>query len=137
MAHVNSRVASVRLDDSTATIAVISGSVTAVTINGGIELLEDTGIGDSNRTRIEGLDNSPTITLTGMLDSTTEAILAPLTNGTSITKTVGIGLVSGQYLNGEGWPETGDFSVSRGDLTTWTLNLIVDAGLTRTSVTAS
>jgi hypothetical protein len=137
MGHVQSDVASFRIDDSTGAIAVISGSVNSVSMDGGQELLEDTGLGDSRRTVVAGLGSASNASVNGMLDSTTEAIFGPLTDGTSITKTVGIGFVTGQYLNGEVWPESVTLAMNAGEISTWSVNLRAQDGLTRTSVVAT
>jgi hypothetical protein len=137
MGHVQSDVASFRIDDSTGAIAVISGSVNSVSMDGGQELLEDTGLGDSRRTVVAGLGAASNASVNGMLDSTTEAIFGPLTDGTSITKTVGIGFVTGQYLNGEVWPESVTLAMNAGEISTWSVNLRAQDGLTRTSVVAT
>jgi hypothetical protein len=137
MGHVQSDVASFRIDDSTGAIAVISGSVNSVSMDGGQELLEDTGLGDSRRTVVAGLGSASNASVNGMLVSTTEAIFGPLTDGTSITKTVGIGFVTGQYLNGEVWPESVTLAMNAGEISTWSVNLRAQDGLTRTSVVAT
>jgi hypothetical protein len=137
MAHVNSDVASFRCDDSTATIADISGSVNSVSVDGGQALLDDTGIGDSRHSVVKGLANATTVTVNGWVDSTSEAIFSPVLDGTSITKTIGVGLVSGQYLNGEAWPESVSFSVGIDELQTWSCTFRAQNGLTRTSVVAT
>jgi hypothetical protein len=137
MAHVQSSVASVRIDDSTASIVVISGSVNTVSVEGGQELVEDTGMGDTRRSVLAGLSTATIINLNGFLDSTSEAIWAPVLDGTSITKTIGIGLVSGQYLNGEAWPENVTLGSNAGELTTWSASMKAQDGLTRTSVVAA
>lgn len=137
MAFAVSDAASLRVDDATATIANISGSVNSVTVDGGQELLEDTGLGDARRTVVAGLGTATNVTVNGMLDSTTEAIFAPITDGTSITKTIGVGLVSGQFLNGEAWPEAVQLAGNVGQISTWSVTFRAQNGLTRTSVAAS
>ena len=137
MGHANSDVASFRVDDSTGQIVEISGSVNNATIDGGQALLDDTGLGDSRHTSVKGLGNATTVTVNGFLNSTTEAIFAPVVDGTSITKTIGAGLVSGQYLNGESWPESVTLGVSIDALSTWSCTFRAQDGLTRTSVVAA
>jgi hypothetical protein len=137
MAHVNSDVASFRVDDSTAQIVVLSGSVNNVTVDGGQALLDDTGLGDSRHSVVKGLANATTVTANGFLDSTSEAIFSPILDGTSITKTIGIGLITGQYLNGEAWPESVTLGVSIDALSTWSCTFRAQNGLTRTSVVAT
>jgi hypothetical protein len=137
MAHVISSVASFRVDDSAAAIATISGSVNSVSVEGGQDLVEDTGLGDSSRTTVRGLGNATVINVNGYLDSTTEAIFTPVLSGTSLTKTIGIGLVSGQFLNGEAWPTAVNVGSNMGEISTWSCTFTAQAGLTRTSVAAA
>ncbi len=137
MAHVNSDIASVRVDDSAASIAIISGDVNSVSVDGGQALLDDTGVGDSRHTVVAGLANATTVTMNGWVNSTTEAIFSPVLDGTSITKTIGIGLVSGQFLNGEAWPEAVTFGIGIDELQTWSCTFRAQDGLSRTSVAAT
>jgi hypothetical protein len=137
MGHVISDIASFKMDSSTGVIKTVSGSVNAITIDGGQELVEDTGIGDTRRTVVAGLANATTVTVNGWIDSTTEAITTPILDGTSITKTIDIGLVSGQFLSGEAWPEAVSHGISVGALTTWSITFRASNGLTRTSVAQS
>lgn len=134
MAHVISSAASFKIDDSTAAIATISGSVNSVSVEGGQPTIEDTGLGDTQRTTVRGLGDATIINVNGYLDTTTEAIFAPLVNGTSLTKTIDVGLVSGQFLSGEAWPENVTLGSSMGEISTWSATLRAQAGLTRTSV---
>lgn len=136
MAHVNSQVASLRLDDATGAIATISGSTVNVTVNdaGGTPLLDDTGLGDARHTQIFDIKIQAQGSANGWLNSTTEAIFAPLVNGTSITKTIGIGLVSGQYLNGEVFIRNVQLNQAVGSIGTWSFDYMAQTTLTRTSV---
>lgn len=137
MAHVNSDAASFRLDDATGSIAIISGSVNSLTMDGGQALLDDTGLGDTRHTVVAGLANATTVTCNGWLDSTSEAIFAPLLDGTSITKTIGVELITGSYWNGEAWPEAVSFSANIDALQTWSCTFRASNGLTSTSVAAT
>lgn len=104
MAHNLSDVAAVRVDDDSGTsiMVTISGDITNVAINGGNGLVEDTGLGDANRTEQRDIGTVKGIALTGMMNSTTMGIYGPLAaRGTSITKTIEIALASGQFISGE------------------------------------
>lgn len=137
MAHITSDVASFKVDDSAGSIATISGSVNSVTVDGGDNLLDDTGLGDSQHSVISGLGQPTTITVNGWLDSTTEAIFAPIVGGTSITKTIDIGLVSGQFLSGEAHMTSVSLGASVDAVSTWSCTFQAQSGLTRTSVAQS
>ena len=78
MGHVISDIGSFKMDSSTGVIKTVSGSVNAITIDGGQELVEDTGVGDTRRTVVAGLANATTVTVNGWIDSTTEAITTPI-----------------------------------------------------------
>jgi hypothetical protein len=137
MAHVNSDAASFKVDDSTGAIATISGSVNNVTVDGGTNLLDDTGLGDARHTVINGLGIATNVTVNGWLDTTTEAIFAPVVDQTSITKTIDVGLVSGQFLSGEAWPESVSLGASIDSISTWSVTFRAQDGMTRTSVAQS
>lgn len=140
MGNLNSDVASFRVDDESASITLVSGdtgTVNSVGLSGGQALLDDTGIGDSRHTVVKGLANATEVTIGLYVNSTTEAIFSPLLDGTSITKTIGVGLVSGQYLNGEAWPRDVSFSVGIDALQTISCTFQAQDGLTRTSVVAT
>ncbi len=120
MSHALSDVAGVRVDNASGTLTTISGDVTNATINGGNGLVEDTGLGDSNRTEQRDIGAVKGITLTGMMNSTTRGIYGPLAAaGTSATKTIEVTLASGQYITGEANIGTVSVSIPVG-LQTWT-----------------
>lgn len=135
MAHQISSAAAVKLDDNTGVLVAISGSVNSVTINGGNALVDDTGIGDSRRTEIRDVDPIMEISLNGMLNTTTEAIIMPLMDGTGVAKTVEILTLSGKYISGEANVAAVSHSIPIG-LQTWSLSLRTSdtTGFARTSV---
>jgi hypothetical protein len=140
MGNVNSDIASFRMDDENPTLVVLTGgtgTVNSVSLNGGQGLIDDTGIGDSRHTVVVGLASATEVTVNGFINSTTEAIFAPLLDGTSITKTIGVGLISGQFLNGEAWPREVSFGVGIDELQTFSCTFQAADGLTRTSVAAA
>lgn len=96
-----SSAAQVWIDNAAGTLTNISVHVTAVTGSGGNELLENTGISDSKRHEILSLSPIGEISMTYKVNTTTEAIFAPIMNGTSVVKTVQIRQLSGKYLYGE------------------------------------
>ena len=120
MSHALSDVAGVRVDNASGTLTDISGDVTNAAINGGNGLVEDTGLGDSNRTEQRDIGAVKGITLTGMMNSTTRGIYGPLAaEGTSTTKTIEVTLASGQYITGEANIGPVSLSIPVG-LQTWT-----------------
>lgn len=105
MSHALSDIAGFRVDNASGVLTDISGDVTQVTINGGNALVEDTGLGDSNRTEQRDIGAVKGISITGMINSTTRAIFAPLAaKGTSVTKTIEVELAASganRYITGE------------------------------------
>jgi hypothetical protein len=139
MAHLLSDVAHVKIDDSTAALVDISGSVNSVSIDGGNASVQDTGIGDGRHTEVNDILPIQTITLSGWLDSTSEAIISPLVPGTSLVKSVEILQLSGQYISSDSARVgTVNRSVPIG-LQTWSLELRSGdtTGFIRTSVALS
>lgn len=135
MAHRNSDAVQIKVDDSTGSIADISGDVNSVSWSGGQNLLDDTGMNDTRHTVVKGLANASEISLNGWLDSTTQAIWSPVIDGTSITKTFGITVDDGtEWFSGEVWPR--DVSISAGidELQAWSVTLQAQNGLSSTSV---
>jgi hypothetical protein len=86
---------------------------------------------------VRGLASATDVTVNGFLNSTTEAIYAPWLDGTSVLVTIGVGLISGQFLNGEAWPREVSFSVGIDELQTFSVTYQASDGLTRTSVAAA
>lgn len=135
MAHQISSAAEFRVDNAAATLTDISGSVNNLAIAGGNGLIEDTGLGDAVRTEIRDVGIVNSMNITFMVNSTTEAIFAPLVNGTSVQKTVQAQLVSGQYLSGEAYVGPVSFSVPIGLQTgTAEFRSSSNTGFDRTSV---
>jgi hypothetical protein len=139
MANENSTVTGFACDDATSTgvLTNISGFVNNVSFDGGLELLDDTGLGDGDRTVIAGLGNARNVNVNGWLNSTTRAIFAPLAgSATSKTKTIELKLATGDYWTGEAWPESVNLSINVGAVNSWSCNFRAQSGLTSTSITA-
>ena len=138
MAHEDSKVSGFAVDNATSTgvLTDISGSCNSITWTGSMDQLDDTGLGDSDRTVIAGLGNAKTVAVNGMLNSTTRAIFAPLAAAsTSKTKTIEVKLATGDYWTGEAWPDNVTLGLPLG-LNTFSCNFSAHSGLTATSVTA-
>ena len=130
-----SSAASFKIDSSTGVLTTISSSIDSVSISGGNQLYPNTGLGQSVESEIDGLSPVNEISIAGRVNSTTEPIFAPLVNGTSVTKTAQVQLISGQYLSGEANVGTVSFSVPIGLQTfTATLRSSSTTGFNRTSV---
>lgn len=136
MGHEISKVAGFAMDNASATLTDISGSVNQVTVSGGTEQYEDTGLGDARHTFILGLGTPVTIAVNGYFNSTTRGIVLPLVNGTTVTKTIQVKSATGEYWTGESIPTDVQGSLSMGAINTWSITFQANDGLTKTSVTA-
>ncbi len=142
MSHDLSDVAGFRVDGATNVLTDISGDVTQVTVNGGNGLIEDTGLGDANRTEQRDIGAVKAVSITGMINTTTRAIFAPLAaKGTSVTKTIEVKIASSgsaRYITGEANVGPVSLSIPIG-LQTFTAEYrsTSGAGFTSTSVAAS
>lgn len=135
MAHKTSIDMRLRIDSSTGVLKDISGSVNSQAIASALSLLEDSGMGDEERTFLPGL-NGATIDLNGFLDTTTEGIWGPLVgNRTSRTKTVEFRSYSSRFYNGEVLPSAVGISGSPDTLEVWNASLTFDGAVNRTSIT--
>jgi len=136
MAHQLSSAAGFSLTgEATSILSDISGDVNNLTINGGNGLVEDTGLGDAVRTETRDIGIVNSMSITGMVNTTTEAIFGPLINGTSVTKSVQAQLISGLYLSGTANVGPVSFSIPIG-LQTFTAEFRSSSGtgFDRTSV---
>ena len=128
MAHKTSDVASFSLDDESGVLVDISGSINSIALNGGQSLVPDTGTSDGRRTVLGGLVDSYVYDISGWVDSTTEAIVTPIVDGTSITKTMVIELSDGAPIIGEVWPEEVKIGANMGVLQTFSMRLRLSVG---------
>lgn len=139
MANENSSVTGFAMDNATSTgvLVDISGYVNTVSWDGGMNLLDDTGLGDGDETVVAGLGNARNVSVNGMLNSTTRAIFAPLAaSATSKTKTIELKLATGDYWSGETWPESVNLGINVSQLNSWSCNFRAQSGLSQTSVSA-
>lgn len=136
MAHETSKVTGFAMDNASATLVSISGSVNQVSITGGTEQYEDTGLGDTRHTFVLGLGTPVQVSVNGYLNSTTRAIVMPLVNGTSVNKTIEIKMATGEYWTGEAIPQNVNPATNMGALNTFSITFQANDGLTKTSVTA-
>ena len=132
MAHFTSRTLDFKIDNASAALTSIKGSVNQQSLSKDLGLLEDTGLGDTDRTYVPGLEGA-TLPVNGYLNSTTETIVGPLLEGTSITKTVAI-YNGAKWVTGEVWPGNITITGNVGELATWSMDLTFEGAVDRTSV---
>lgn len=138
MSDYMSNVASFRCDSSTGVLTDISSSVNNITINGGNETVDNTGLGQGSRSEQGGLGIIQTISINGYVNSTTEAMFGPLLEGTGVTKTVEYSPDGSSYYTGEATVGPVSMSAPVG-LQTFTCEFRASdgSGFGRTSVAAS
>jgi hypothetical protein len=123
-----------RIDGSTGVLQDLSGDVNQQSIQRAVNLLEDTGMGEEERTFLPGLAGT-TLSINGMANTTTEAIFGPLVaDNTSRTKTVEFKTHAGRFLNGEVRVGGYQASGSPDSLETFSADLTVDGAMNRTTV---
>ena len=133
MAHLSYKDAAIKIDNAAGALTAITGSCNNYSLQGALNLLEDSGFGDDDRTYLSGL-HGKTISVNGFLDSTTEAIFGPLiADRTSVTKTVEL-YTGTQYFNGETLASNTQISGSVDSIQTWSVDLTISGGMNRTSV---
>ncbi len=133
MAHRTYKDWAIKLDNAAGSLTAITGSVNAVSLQAALNLLEDSGMGDDDRTYVPGL-HGKTEPLNGWVDSTVVSRIGPLvTDRTSITKTIEVynGI---KYYNGEVWPANVQMSGNVDDMQTWSVDATFEGGMNRTSV---
>src|SRR5512139_3905670 len=92
-----------KLDNAAGSLTAIGAYCNQQTLTRAIDMLEDEGMGQEERTFLPGLAGT-TIALNGFINTTTEGIFGPLvSDNTSIAKTFEFQAYSGRYYNGEAW----------------------------------
>lgn len=139
MATYTSKGMGFAIDDSVGTLVSISAYTNDIDLSNNIEQLDDTGLGDSLRSYIDGLGDAPTVTVNGSLNSTTEPIftrLAVIQTSVSNVKTIEVQLAATIFYGGEATIENVQVSGSVGARGSWSATCRPTSGLTETSVTA-
>lgn len=120
------------VDVAAGTTSRITAWTNQASIQGAIDILDQTGFGNTTPDIMHGISRV-TIPLNGFVNSTTEAIWGPLLVGrTSVSKTCGFynGL---KWYKGEFFPDSVEFSGTPDSLQTWSVNLLSDGAITRSS----
>jgi len=130
MAHKTSKAMDFSIDNAAGSLTSIKGSTNNSALQGIQDALDDSGLGDGERTYVHGLAGA-TLPINGWVNSTTEAIFGPLI-GNRTTVTNGI-----QHYTGEALVQDPTFSGNVGELQAWSANLQVTGAITATSVAPS
>lgn len=126
----------VKIDNASGTITDISAYVNSQSLEAAITDLDTTGMGATSRSRVNGLGDI-SIPLNGFVNTTTEGIFGPITNGTSVTKTMDFTAFTGRHFTGEFLPTAVSFSGSPDTLELWSATMVLTGALNRTSVAAT
>lgn len=139
MAHDTSKVTGLAIDNESGTLTDISGDTVNVSADNNIEELDDSGLGDTIRTYLDGMGDAANIVANGFLNSTMRAIMKPLVyEATSVSnvKTVEVKYAADDFRTGEAIVKQANMVIGVGQLGTWSLTLRPTASFTNTSVTA-
>jgi hypothetical protein len=129
----------VKLDNSTG-LTDITSYLSSASIRSAQDTIEDTGMGDDERSYLFGLAGA-TIPLAGMVNTTTDSIFGPLIgNRTTLTKTIEYRAYStnstgsvGSFYNGEVLVTSVEYSGSTNSLETFSAEATFDGLVNRTS----
>lgn len=134
MANTTYRDMGFKIDNAAGTLTDVKAYLNQVDLDRALDLIEDTGLSDTNRSYLHGLAGT-TITVSGMVNTTTDGIFGPLINAaTSVTKTVEWQAYSTRFYNGEVLLSSVRYSGSNGSLQTLSANMTFDGAVNRTSV---
>ena len=136
MATYTSKGMGFAIDNVGGTLTDISAYTDSVEMSNTIEQLDDTGLGDTTRSYIDGLGDAPTVTASGALNSTTEPIFSALAvTGTSVSnvKTIEVKLAAGVYWTGEATSESATSGGSVGERGAWSVTCRPTTSLTSTA----
>lgn len=124
----------IKLDNAGGTLTDITAYCTSFTLNGSQDLIEDSAMGDEERSFLFGLAGA-TVTLAGIVNSTTHAIFAPLIgNRTTATKTFQHSASTSLVHRGEVLNTSVEYSGSTNSLQTWSFSGTFDGVMISTSV---
>jgi hypothetical protein len=130
----------IRIDNAEGSLADITSYLSSASVRGVQDTIEDTSLGDANKSYLFGQAGA-TIPLSGMVNTTTDAIFGPLLgNRTSITKTIeyrthatnSTGTV-GRFYNGEVLVGSVEYSGSTNSLQTFSAEATFDGAVNRTT----
>lgn len=133
MANTTYRDMAFKADNSTG-LTAITAYVSSVDLNRALDLIEDTAMGDTNRSYLHGLGGT-TFSISGMVNTTTDGIYGPLiATATSVTKTIQLTSYTGRHYRAECLVSNVRYSGSLNSLQTFSADHTVDGAVTRTSV---
>jgi len=134
----------VKIDNAAGSITDITSYLSSASLRAVQDTIEDTSLADDERSYLFGLAGA-TIPLSGMVNTTTDAIFGPLVgNRTTATKTIEYRAYStnstgnvGRFYNGEVLLTSVEYSGSVNSLETFSTEAIFDGLVNRTSAQLS
>lgn len=124
----------IKIDNSAGTLTDITAYTTSFTLSGVQDLIEDTAMGDEERSYLFGLAGA-TVSLAGIVNSTTDGIFGPLiANRTTAAKTFQHAATTNIVHRGELLNTAVEYSGSTNSLQTWSYTGTMDGVATKTSV---
>lgn len=134
MANTTYRDQDLKIDNAGGTLTSIKAYLNQVDYQRSLDLIEDTAMSDTNKSYLHGIGGT-TFSLSGMVNSTTDAIFGPLVAAaTSVTKTIEWKAYTAQYYNGESFITNVSYSGKTNSLQTFSVSLTIDGAVNRTSV---
>lgn len=134
MANTTYRDMGFRIDGAAGTLVDIKAYLNSAELASAMALIDDTGMSDNVNSNLAGLVGS-TQSISGMVNSTTDAIFGPLIGAfTSITKTTEWKAFTARYYNGEVRVNNVRYSGGNGALQVFSVDLTFDGSVNRTSV---
>ena len=136
MANLTGKNITFQVDNEPNAITDISQHVNQASLQAIMTMIEDSALGDTDRTYLAGM-HGKTIPINGYWNSTTEAIYGPLVSArTSLTKTVEYG-DGNMYYNGEALVNNVQVSGSIDTVETFSADHTITGTMNRTSVKLS
>lgn len=134
MANLIYKNETIKLDNAAGSLVDITSYTTSFTLTGAQDLIEDTTMGNEERSYLFGLAGA-TLQLAGVMNSTTDAIFGPLIgNRTTATKTFQHAATTNIVHRGEVLVTQVQYSGSTNSLQTWSFSATLDDVMIKTSV---
>lgn len=134
MANSTYRDQDFKVDNASATLVSIKAYLNQVDLQHAKDIIDETAMGDNYDSILYGLART-TFSISGLVNTTTEAIFGPLiAASTSVTKTAEYKPFANRFYNGEFLITNIQLSGSKGSLQTFSAQGKFDGAINRTSV---
>ena len=134
MANPTGKDVAIKLDNASAAITDITAHLNSASISAIQSILEDTALGDDEKTYVHGVAGA-TASIGGFYNTTTEAIFGPLVgNRTSLTKTFEYRPYASRFYNGEVLISNVQVSGAPDSLETFSADMTFTGAINRTTV---